>query len=271
VSPLRLERPLAVFDLETTGTDPMQDRIVELSVLRLDPDGGRELRTRRINPGRPIPPEASAVHGIRDEDVRDAPSFRQIGRSLLDFLDGADLAGFNVRRFDLPLLEREFRDCGLDLGAAGRRVIDAMTVFHRKEPRDLAAAVGFYLGREHEGAHGAEADVVATLEVLEAQVERYDDVPDDVAALADWLERGRGGSGERRRFVRRDDGELLLAFGKHRGRTLREVAASESRYLEWILQSDFPEDDKQLVRDALSEQVGQAPPRAVQPPDQSPT
>ena len=134
------ERPIAFFDLETTGTDPATDKIVEISVLRIDPGGGRASKTRRLNPERRIPPDATSVHGISDEDVASAPTFRQIAKGLLEFISDSDLAGFNVLRFDLPLLEREFRDCGLDLGMTGRRVIDAMAVYHRKEPRDLAAA-----------------------------------------------------------------------------------------------------------------------------------
>jgi DNA polymerase-3 subunit epsilon len=183
---LKLSRPLVFFDLETTGPDPYADRVVEISVLKVAPDGSREGRTRRINPGRPIPPEATAVHGIRDEDVRDSPQFRQIARSLLEFLEDADLAGYNVRRFDAPILDREFRDCGMDLGLSRRRVIDAMTIFHRKEPRDLSAAVRLFLGRPHEGAHSAEADVAAAAEVLDAQLERYPDLPRTVEALDTW-------------------------------------------------------------------------------------
>lgn len=190
---LRLARPIVFFDLETTGTDPAWDRIVEIAVLRIEPDGRSEVRTRRINPERPIPPEATAVHGIRDEDVREAPTFRQIARSLLAFIGDADLAGYNLRRFDLPLLERELRACGLDLGVSRRRVVDVMTIFHRKEPRDLEAAVRFYLRREHEGAHGAEADVLAAAEVLDAQLAVYEDLPRTVDELARWCAAGGRG------------------------------------------------------------------------------
>ena len=138
------------FDLETTGIDPATDKIVEISALQLAPDGTRDSKTRRVNPGRPIPPEASAVHGILDDDVCDEPTFGQIARSLLDWIGDADLAGFNIRRFDVPLLERELREAGLDLRLAERRTIDAMTIFHGRERRDLTAAVRFYLDREHE-------------------------------------------------------------------------------------------------------------------------
>lgn len=248
---LQLDRPLAFFDLETTGTDPARDKIVEIAVLRLEPDGGRVARTRRVNPERPIPPGATAVHGIRDEDVRDQPPFRRVAKSLLELLDGADLAGFNVRRFDVPLLERELRECGLDLQVDRRRIVDAMTIFHRKEPRDLSAAVRYYLGREHAGAHGAEADLTATLEVLDAQLERYHDLPRSVEELDGWGRPGRNAVDGQGKFVRRDD-DIVFAFGKHQGRSLREVAQEAPDYLQWIVGSDFPEDAKQLVRRALA-------------------
>ncbi|HXV77582.1 MAG TPA: 3'-5' exonuclease [Candidatus Polarisedimenticolaceae bacterium] len=248
---LRLDRPLVVFDLETTGTDPAQDRIVEIAALKVAPAGDREAKRRLINPERPIPPGATAVHGITDADVRDAPTFRMVARSLLDWLGDADLGGFNLLRFDLPLLEREFRDCRLDLALDGRRVIDAMTVFHRKEPRDLAAAVRFYLGRELDGAHSAAADAAATLDVLEAQLERYDDLPRTVDELHAWIRAVRPHAVDvSGKFVWHER-EVVFAFGKHQGKTLRAVAAEAPDYLQWILGSDFPEDAKRLVGDAL--------------------
>ena len=249
---LHLTRPLCFFDLETTGTDPGRDRIVEISMLRLEPGGTRIVRTRRVNPEVPIPPEASRVHGIRDEDVRDEPVFRQIARGILEFLGDADLAGFNVLRFDVPLLDREFRDCGLDLGLPGRRVLDAMTVFHRKEPRDLSAAVRFYLGHELDGAHGAEADVEAAAAVLEAQLGRYEDLPKDVDALDAWCRPAPAGAVDREgKFLLRD-GAVVLAFGKHQGRPLREIARRHPDYLQWLLRlPDFPADARALAEKAL--------------------
>jgi DNA polymerase III subunit epsilon len=248
---LDLERPLAFFDLETTGTDPQRDKIVEIAVCRVDPGGGTASRSQLVNPGRPIPADATAVHGIRDEDVRSAPTFRDVARSFLDFIGAADLAGFNVKRFDAPLLDREFRDCGLDLALAGRRVIDAMTIFHRKEPRDLTAAVRFFLGGDHAGAHGAEADVLATLAVLDAQLERYPDVPRTVPALDAWLNPVPAGAVDRLgKFVLRE-GEIVFAFGKQKGRPLREVARLQPDYLEWILRQDFPDDARTIVLRAL--------------------
>lgn len=247
---LRLERSLVLLDLETTGTDPARDRIVEIALLRIEPDGQRIARTRRIHPERPIPPEATAIHGIRDDDVRDEPPFRRIARSLQDFLKGADLGGFNVRRFDVPLLDREFRDCGLDLELERRRIVDVMTIFHRKEPRDLSAAVRFYLGREHAGAHAAEADLDATHAVLEAQLDRYPDLPRTVEELEAWSRPRPDAIDEGGKFLRRGE-ETVFGFGKHRGRSLGEVAREAPAYLEWIVASDFPEDAKRLVRRAL--------------------
>lgn len=250
MSQLSLNRALVFFDLETTGIDPLSDRIVEIAALRVEPDGRREERSRRVNPERPIPPAATAVHGIRDEDVRDEPPFRRIARGLLDWIGDADLAGFNVRRFDLVLLDRELRDCGLDLGLGGRRVVDAMTIFHRMERRDLSAAVRLYLGREHADAHSATADVTAAAQVLEAQLERYPDLPRTVEGL-DAFTRPDAEGGERSaKFVWRTEG-AVFAFGKHQGRTLREIAAQAPDYLRWILSSDFPADAKELVRLAL--------------------
>ncbi len=259
---LSLSRSLALFDLETTGLDPASDRIVEIAVLRIDPDGGRERFRRLLDPGRPIPPEASAVHGIRDADVRGQPRFADIRDELLAFLRDSDLGGFGVARFDLPLLEREVREAGGDLRLAERRVVDVLTIFHRKERRDLSAALRFYCGREHDGAHGAAADVEATADVLEAQLERYAELPRDTAGLDAWCNPAPPGAVDRAgKFVWKGR-EVVFAFGKNQGRTLREVASSDRGYLEWIARSDFPEDARRVVREALA---GRLP----DPPDQS--
>jgi DNA polymerase-3 subunit epsilon len=251
VRSLQLHRSLAFFDLETTGTDPMSDRIVEIAVLRLDTDGARESRARRLNPERPIPPDATAVHGIADADVADAPTFRQIAKGLLDFLGEADLAGFNLSRFDVPLLDREFRDCGLDLGLDRRRVIDVMTIFHRKEPRHLTAAVRFYLGREHAGAHAAAADVEAAADVLAAQLARYEDLPCTIEALDGWISPVPADAVDRQgKFVLRE-GEVTFAFGRNRGKPLKDVAANDPDYLSWLLTCDFAPDARALIEGAL--------------------
>ena len=251
---LALDRPLIFLDLETTGIDPASDKIVEISVLGIHPEGTETTRTRLVNPGRPIPPQATAIHGIHDSDVADAPTFRQIARSLLDLFGDADLAGYNVLRFDLPLLEREFRDCELDLRLDQRRVLDAMVIFHRREPRHLAAALRFYLERELEGAHSAEADVKATAEILDAQLERYEDLPRKVQELDAWIRRVPRDAVDRSGKFVWQDGEAVFSFGKNQGKTLREVAEQSRGYLEWVLKSDFPEDARDVVQRALDGQ-----------------
>ena len=248
---LRLQRPLVFFDLETTGIDPTRDKIVEIAMIRVEPDGTRRPAVHRVNPGRPIPKEATAIHGIGDDDVRDEPMFSAIAGEIAALLEGADLAGFNVRRFDVPLLERELKECGHDLAVQGRRIIDVMSIFHRKEPRDLSAAVRFFLARDHDGAHGAAADIDATLDVLDAQLARYEDLPRDLDGLDRWLNPPVVDAVDRNgKFVVRE-GEIVFAFGKLRGRPLREVAQVERDYLEWILRQDFPEDARALVEKAL--------------------
>jgi DNA polymerase-3 subunit epsilon len=253
VSRLKLDRPIVFFDLETTGVDPKTDRIVEVSILRVEADGNRDSKTRRVNPERPIPAGASAVHGIFDADVADAPTFRQIAKGLAEMLEGADLSGFNVARFDIPLLDREFRACDIDMGVAERRVVDVMSIFHRMERRDLSAATRFYLNKEHVGAHSAEADVEVTLDILEAQLERYEELPTEVGELDAWIRQLPANAADSGgKFVREGD-QLLFNFGKNKGKSVRDIAASSRGYLEWILGTDFPEDAKQIVRDALAQ------------------
>jgi DNA polymerase III subunit epsilon len=253
---LTLERSLAFFDLETTGTSPSSDRIVEIAIVVVQVDGGRESFVRRVHPGCPIPPDATAIHGISDADVASAPGFREIAPRVVGLLEGCDLAGFNVLSYDLPLLQAEFDRADVSFSSEGRRIVDAQRIYHRKEPRNLAAAVRFYTGEELAGAHGAEADTLATLEVLDAQIARYPDLPRDVEGLArvsrpdDWADsQGKlGWSGE----------ELVLRFGKHRDQPLRKLARAEASYLQWILDSDFPEDTKQMIRAVLA---GESPRR----------
>jgi DNA polymerase-3 subunit epsilon len=248
---LTLERSLAIFDLETTGTDPEGDRIVEISVLKVSPEGKGEHRTRRVQPGIPIPAEATAVHGITDADVAQAPRFGQVAAGLLAFLDGCDLCGFNVKRFDLRMLYVEFSRVGLRLSLEGRALVDPLEIFHAYERRDLAAAVRFYCGREHAGAHGAAADVLATAEVLDAMVARYADLPRSVPALYQHFKDPQAVDSAGR-FVR-VRGEIRFAFGKYRGQPLAAVARTKPDYLEWMLTQNFFDDAKVVVQDALSQ------------------
>jgi DNA polymerase-3 subunit epsilon len=243
---LTLSRRLAAFDLESTGVDPATDRIVEVAVLTLSPVGPASLFHSRVNPGRPIPAAATAVHRIADADVAGAPRFREIAAELARRLDGCDLAGFGIGGFDLPLLAAEFARSGVPFHMAGRAVLDALAVFRRWEPRSLSAAVAFYLGREHAGAHSATQDVGAAVEVLDEQVRRYGlpVTPDSLhAAIVEVDVAGK---------FRRADGGPAFAFGKYAGRLLGDVAASDPGYLKWILGRAFLPDVHALVRAALA-------------------
>lgn len=244
-------RPLVVFDLETTGADKTFDRIVEIAALKLAPGSAPTLLTRRVNPGMRIPREATAVHGIRDEDVRDLPSFGAIAAEVVAFFAGCDLAGYNVRQFDLPVLVRECDRAGSPFPLEGRRVVDAQTIFFKREPRDLAAAVRLFAGREHVNAHDALSDVVATAEVLAGQLARYDDLPRSLDALHQLSapNETRFVDPDKRFFWR--DGEAVFAFGDYRGKTLVEVAEKSPGYLDWMIRRDFPEEAKRIAREAL--------------------
>jgi DNA polymerase III subunit epsilon len=254
---IRLDRPLAVIDLETTGTDPKIDRIIEISVLRLLPGGDHDHRTRRVHPGVPIPPEATAVHGITDDDVADSPTFRAVAPALSRFLDGCDLAGFNILNYDLRLLVAEYARVGFVFPVSGRRVIDACRIFHQRERRDLTAALRFYCDRGHEGAHGAEADVLATVEVLDAQVARYADLPGTVDGLHGACNdpNALDLSGM---FGRDEDGVIVFIKGKYKGRSLSDIAQSKPDYLEWMQREDFYDDTKAIASVALGRPVARA-------------
>jgi DNA polymerase-3 subunit epsilon len=252
---LQLERPLVSFDLETTGTDPSRDRIVQIALIRVAPDGRRTTMASLVNPQCAIPPEATAVHGIRDEHVRSAPPFSQLRAEVEDFLAGADLAGYNLLNFDLPLLEAEIAREGGCLDVRGLHLVDPMVIFKKQERRDLTAAMRFYCGRDLPGAHAAEVDALATLDVLDAQLARYPDLPRDPEGLHRFCNADREGFVDRsRKFRWTDGGEAAFNFGKHEGRTLREMLADprDRGYLEWMLGRDFPEEVKAILREALA-------------------
>ncbi len=251
---LDLDRPLVCFDLETTGTRIADDRIVQIALIRVEPDGGRRKFTSLVDPGRPIPPAATAVHGITDAHVQNAPRFRQVRPDVEEILHGADLAGFNITRFDLPLLELEIQRAGGGYTSQGRRVLDAMTIFHRMEPRNLEAAVKFYCQAELPGAHSAEVDAAASLEVLDAQLARYPDLPRDPAALHEFCNPDGDRFVDRTRKFRWDDaGEAVFTFGKYRDQTLRAVVATADGcdYLKWMLNKDFTDEVKSILEGAL--------------------
>ncbi len=254
-----LERPVAFFDLETTGTDHQRDRIIEISVVRVCPlpVAIEAPKTWRVNPQMRIPAEATAIHKISDEDVADAPTFEALADELLAVFEGCDLGGFAVSRMDIKMLQREFERVGKSFPVHERRVLDAQVIFHRKEPRDLSAAMQFYRGRPLEGAHGAEADTLASLEVFAGQLARYEDLPLDLAGLDEVTASQHDAYVDReRRFMWRD-GEPVFNFGKLRGKALRWAASepSERAYLKWILQGSFEEDTKAVVREALEGKI----------------
>ena len=250
---LRLERPVVVFDTETTGVNPRFDRIVEIACVKVHTDGRRELWVRRLDPGVPIPPGASAVHGIRDADVRGCPTFRDVAEELARFLEGCDLAGYNIAGFDLPALRVEFLRAGVSFDVAGRRLLDAQRIFFVREPRHLAAAARFYCQCEHAGAHGALADAEMTLRVLEGQLARYAELPRSVPELHELFCAGLDCDLDPEGRFRTVAGEPTVNFGRYRGRRLADVARDEPGFLRWILKGDFSEPVKEIARRYLPE------------------
>ncbi len=250
---LNLTRPLAVIDAESTGLDPKSARIVRMSVLKVWPDGKQELKTVLINPGEPISPGATKVHGITDEDVQDAPSFRAYAKNLAAYLEGCDLAGFGVDRFDLPLLEAEFVRAGVEFSVQGRAVLDAMMVFHKLEPRDLSAAYKRFTGNVLMDLRDPDTGVRAAFEVLAGQLEKRPDLPQEPAALAAWL-RDPGGDpiDPDGKFVWSDDGDALINFGRYRGHRLSVVRERQADYLSWIATNpEFGPEVRKIAAGAL--------------------
>jgi DNA polymerase-3 subunit epsilon len=243
---LNLKHPVVFFDLETTGINIVKDRIVELSYVKVHPNGKEESKTRRINPCMHIPEEASAVHGIYDDDVKDCPTFREIAKSLATQLEGCDLAGFNSNRFDVPMLAEEFLRAGVDINLSNRQLIDVQTIFHKMEQRTLAAAYQFYCGKELEDAHSAEADVNATYEVLKAQLDRYPSLQNDMTFLSKYS--GYNNNVDfAGRMIYNDNGEEVINFGKYKGMLVTEVLKSDPSYYDWIMKGEFPLNTKQML------------------------
>lgn len=243
---LNLERPIIFFDLETTGTNVTHDRIVEISYIKVYPDGREEKKSRRLNPEMPIPPASTAVHHITDEDVKDELTFRQISKSLLAIFDGCDIAGFNSNKFDVPVLMEEFARCGLNFDIAGRKFIDVQNIFHKMEQRTLVAAYKFYCGANLEDAHSALADTQATYDVLKSQLDRYSELKNNVEFLADFSNIGRN-LDLAARFVLNENDEPIMNFGKHKGKTVKEVLRREPSFYDWMMQGDFPKNTKDVL------------------------
>ena len=243
---LNLKNPLVFFDLETTGIDIAKDRIVEISMVKVMPNGEEIVKTRRINPGMPIPPESTAIHGITDEDVKDCPKFKEIAKSLAAQIEGCDLAGFNSNRFDIPMLAEEFLRAGVDVDLNRRKFIDVQTIFHKMEQRNLTAAYKFYCNKDLTNAHSAEADTMATYEVLKAQLDRYPELENDVNFLSKYssFTNNVDFAG---RMVYNEKGQEVINFGKYKGRLAEEVLKSDPSYYAWIMNGDFPLNTKKML------------------------
>jgi DNA polymerase-3 subunit epsilon len=242
---LKLTRPIACVDLETTGVSVTQDRIVEISIIKIHPDGKREVKTRRINPGMPIPIEASKIHGIYDADVANEPSFKELANSIKQFLENCDLCGFNSNKFDFPILTEEFFRVGLDVNFRDRHLVDVQQIFFKKEPRTLSAAYKFYCGKELVDAHSAEADAMATMDILFAQIAHYDDLSDSVEELA-ILSKGEDFLDYSRR-IKIVNGIPLFNFGKFKDKAVTEVLKKEPQYYDWMMKGDFALDTKNVL------------------------
>jgi DNA polymerase III subunit epsilon len=246
MSALQLTRPLAFIDLETTGTNVATDRIIEIAVIKVMPDKSVINKTKRINPGIPIPAATTAIHGITDEDVKDAPYFKQVANEYKQFLENCDIAGYNSNRFDVPLLVEEFLRLDLNFDIKSRRFVDVQKIFHLMEKRTLSAAYKFYCDKELENAHSAEADAIATYEILEAQLIRYEQqLKPEVEALATFTKEDDYVDFARRMTIQ--NGIELFNFGKYKGRPVRDVLKIEPQYYDWMMKADFPLNTKQKL------------------------
>jgi DNA polymerase-3 subunit epsilon len=243
---LNLANPLVFLDLETTGINISKDRIVEIAILKIFPSGKEESKTRRINPEMPIPPEATGIHGITDDDVKDCPTFKTIARSLATLIEGCDLAGFNSNRFDIPLLAEEFLRAGVDIDLNKRKFVDVQTIFHKMEQRTLAAACKFYCNKELDNAHNAEIDTRATYEVLKAQLERYPELQNDIKFLSGFstFNSNVDFAG---RMIYNEKREEVINFGKYKGRLVTEVLSMDPSYYTWVMNGDFSLNTKKML------------------------
>lgn len=245
---LKLEKPIVFFDLETTGVNIATDRIVEIAILKVFPNGNKESKTWLVNPEIEIPQGATDVHGITNEKVVTEPTFKELAPAISKMIEGCDLAGFNSNRFDIPLLAEELMRAGIDFDMKNRKAIDVQVIFHKKEQRTLSAGYQFYCGKELEGAHGAEADTNATYEILLAQLDKYDDIENSVDALSEYSTHG-----ERADFagfiLMNEDKQEIFSFGKYKGRTVEEVLKENPGYNNWIQNADFPLYTKKVLRE----------------------
>ena len=242
---LHLKKPIIFFDLETTGTNITKDRIVEISMIKIMPNGTENERTIRLNPEMPVPAEATAVHGITDEDVANCRTFKMIAADLAKSFQGCDIAGFNSNRFDIPMLDQEFQRAGVKFDFSKPRFIDVQTIFHKKEQRTLVAAYKFYCGKDLNDAHSASADTRATYEVLKAQLDMYDDLPNDMEALSEYSSQNRNVD-LAGRVIYNEQQQEVINFGKYKGQLVTDVLRQDPGYYSWILQGDFPQNTKDV-------------------------
>ena len=240
---LNLKNPIVFFDLETTGTNINTDRIVEICYLKVYPNGNEETKTMRINPEMHIPEQSSAIHGIYDADVADCPTFKEVAKEVARDIEGCDLAGFNSNRFDIPVLAEEFLRAGVDIDMMKRKFIDVQVIYHKLEQRTLSAAYKFYCGKDLDGAHSANADTRATYEVLKAQLDRYDDLPNDMEELSKYSRVNRNVD-FMGRIILDDNDRELVNFGKYKGQPVTEVLRKDPSYYDWIMKGDFAQNTK---------------------------
>ena len=252
---MQLDRPLVVFDIESTGVNAKNDRIIELAAIKVHPDGTEEEKCWLLDPGRPIPKETTEIHGIDDMIVKGCPTFADAAPEIWAFFDGCDVSGFNCDRFDVPCLEEEFARAGYSFASSRRRHVDVQRIYHRMEPRDLGAAVKFYCGRDHAGAHGAEADARATLDVLKAQMVRYPDLPKTSEEMDEYLVPHDPLNADRMGMIRWTDGAWCVNFGKKKGTKLSEIFLHEKNFLRWVINGAFDTEVKQICRDLLEKGI----------------
>ena len=236
---LNLKNPIIFFDLETTGINIASDRIVEISYLKVDVNGNESTKTMRINPEMPIPEKVIAIHGISNEDVKDSPTFNEVAKSIARDFEGCDLAGYNSVRFDIPLLAEEFLRSGVDIDMKRRKFVDVQVIFMKMEPRTLSAAYKFFANKELTDAHSAEADTLATYEVLQAQLDRYSNLENDIGKLAEFSAHNRNVDFAGRIVYNEDDVEVFN-FGKHKGKPVSEILNNDPGYYGWMMKGDFP-------------------------------
>ncbi|MBC7872679.1 MAG: 3'-5' exonuclease [Ferruginibacter sp.] len=250
---LQLKKPLAFIDLETTGTNPGRDRIVEIAIVKVLTDGTKSVKRKLINPEMPIPKGSSDVHGITDEMVRDAPTFKQVAHEIKQMLDGCDFSGYNSNRFDIPLLMEEFLRSGVDFDMKNRKLLDVQNIFHKMEPRTLSAAYKFYCGKNLDGAHSAEVDASATYEILVSQLEKYPDLGNNIDSILKVI-----GEDQIVDFARRfimENGTEVFNFGKFKGQPVSDVLKTEPQYYDWMMKGDFPQHTKQKLTEIYTRTI----------------